>query len=165
MNSGKRPCRMRLKPANSVFARWFSRNCPREAPPVRAFLNNWNCWPSPMRTSRPSRHTWPGVFIGNTAAKGDRVSILSRISWSLRTPSCNAIVWPRSIVVISGATSRACVFCHPSRCGPRRQFPKKSSALASCTHLPSVAGSALRCLAFCSNFPTFSLFTCARLVS
>jgi len=80
MSSGKRPCGTRLKSDNSVFARWFLRNYPREAPPARAYLSSLNRWPSPMKTSRPRRRIWPAVFIGNTAAKEDRGSVLSRIS-------------------------------------------------------------------------------------
>ena len=110
MNSGKRPCWTRLKPDNSVFARWFLRNYSREAPPARACWSSSKCWPSPMKTSRPSRRIWPAVFIGNTAAKEDRGSILSRISSSPPTHKCNAIVWQQSIAAISGATSRAYVY-------------------------------------------------------
>ena len=110
MNSGKRPCETRLKPDNSVFARWFLRNYPREAPPARACLSSLNRWPSPMKIFRPRRRIWPAVFIGNTAAKEDRGSILSRISSSPRTHRCNAIIWQQSIAAISGATSRAYVY-------------------------------------------------------
>ncbi len=115
MNSGKRPCGTRLKPDNSVFARWFLRNYPREAPPARACLSSLNRWPSPMKIFRPRRRIWPAVFIGNTAAKEDRGSILSRISSSPRTHRCNAIVWRRSIAAISGATSRAYVYFRRSK--------------------------------------------------
>ena len=115
MNSGKRPCGTRLKPDNSVFARWFLWNYPREAPPARACLSGLNRWPSPMKIFRPRRRIWPAVFIGNTAAKEDRGSILSRISSSPPTHKCNAIVWPRSIAAISGATSRASAYFRRSK--------------------------------------------------
>ena len=68
-----------------------------------------------MKTFRPSRRIWPAVFIGNTAAKEDRGSILSRISSSPRTHRCNAIVWRRSIAAISGATSRASAYFRRSK--------------------------------------------------
>jgi hypothetical protein len=129
MNSGKWLCKMRQSPANSAFARWFSRNSPRGAPRPHGCLSNSNCWPLPTRASRPNRHTWPAVFIGNTAAKEGHGSILSRIFWSPRTPRCNAIAWRRSIAAISGATFRACACLHRSK--PAYPFfPISRSALA-----------------------------------
>ena len=122
MNSGKSPCGTRLKPVNSVFARWFLRNYRREASPASACLSSLNRWPSPMKTSRPRRRIWPAVFIGNTAAKEDRGSILSRISSSPLTHKCNAIAWQRSTAAISGATSRFCV-CSRRSSSPLRAHP------------------------------------------